>query len=141
MRESRENGKHRTEVTEVTEGGSDWSANFLAGTPRAECEGHAKTEKHRTEVTEVAEGGSDWSANFLAGTPRLECEGQAKTESIAQRSRRSQRGDWQEALRGKDEDASCTSVASTLLLLEYLEYQLQRHPLERCLTNNEAEQR
>jgi hypothetical protein len=29
---------------------------------------------------------------FLAGTPRLECEGQAKTESIAQRSRRSQRG-------------------------------------------------
>jgi hypothetical protein len=76
-RGSRENVKHCTEVTEAIEGGLDGSANFLAGTPRAECENHAKTKKHRTEV---AEGGSDWSANFLAGTPRAECENHAKTK-------------------------------------------------------------
>ena len=45
MRGSGENRKHRTEVTEVAEGGSDWLANFLAaGSPRLEREGHAKTE-------------------------------------------------------------------------------------------------
>jgi hypothetical protein len=56
----------------------DWAADFLAGTLRLECEGHAKTEKHRTEVTEGAEGELDWSADFLAGTPRLGCENHAK---------------------------------------------------------------
>ncbi|HSZ77359.1 MAG TPA: hypothetical protein VK775_08170, partial [Chthoniobacterales bacterium] len=56
--------------------------------------GSRENEKHRTEVTEVAEGGIGLVGGCLAGTPRLECEGHAKTESIAQRSRRSQRGNW-----------------------------------------------
>ena len=49
---------------------------------------------HRTEVTEVTEGGLEVSAgNFCRGLGWPGCENLANEECIAQRSRRSQRGD------------------------------------------------
>jgi hypothetical protein len=51
-------GKHRTEVTEVTEEGigSCWPKAFR-GIRWLRCENYVKWGKHRTEVTEVTEGG------------------------------------------------------------------------------------
>ena len=92
---SRRRGKHRTEVTEVTEGGLAVGAgNFGRGHRWPGCKNHAKREKHRTEVTEVTEGGLRLGAGSFGRRHRwLGCENLAKRESIAQRPRRSQRGD------------------------------------------------
>jgi hypothetical protein len=110
-------------------GGIGLVGGSLAGTPRLECERHAKTESIARRSRRSQRVELDWSADVwrehrslsarvtrkrkashrghgghrggiglvggrLAGTPRLKCEGHAKTESIAQRSRRSQRGNW-----------------------------------------------
>jgi hypothetical protein len=76
-------GKHRTEVTEVTEGRSGLVVEASAWDTRwPGCENHALRGKHRTEVTE---GDRGWWWKLLPGTPTRQGEG------IAQRSRRSQR--------------------------------------------------
>ncbi len=83
-------GKHRTEVTEVTEGETGggklgWVSRWLPG------ENHANQGKHRTEVTEATEGEPEegsWVGclgGFRARTTPIR-------ESIAQRSQRPQRG-------------------------------------------------
>jgi hypothetical protein len=56
--------------------------------------GSGENGKHRTEVTEVTEG--DWIGPRIFWRERRGpgCENHAKTQSIAQRSRRSQRGEW-----------------------------------------------
>ena len=62
-------GKHRTEVTEATEGGLGWGVerawvDTVAFRARATRKG-----KHRTEVTEVTEGGLGWGVeSFLVLT-------------------------------------------------------------------------
>jgi hypothetical protein len=57
-------------------------------------EKHTPGGKHRTEVTEVTEG--DWPvAGCSLATPVAPGEKHTQGESIAQRSRRSQRGDGQ----------------------------------------------
>jgi hypothetical protein len=63
----REPEKHRTEVTEVTEGERGLGAKRLTRTRRPAGE---YQEKHRTEVTEVTEGGSGLGAKLVAGTWR-----------------------------------------------------------------------
>jgi hypothetical protein len=144
---------------EVAEGGIGLVGGCLAGTPRLECEGHAKTESI-AQRSRSRRGGIGLVGGCLAGTPRPECEGHAKMKSIAQRSRRSQRGNWiGRRMSGREHRGLSAKIArrqetprerrgcltyigsSTLLLLEYLAFQLQRHPLERCLTNSEAKQR
>jgi hypothetical protein len=51
-----------------------------------------KWEEDRTEVTEVTEGDRDWWGKRCGERLGFRCESQATGESIAQRSRRSQRG-------------------------------------------------
>ena len=125
-------GKHRTEVTEVTEGGLGLVArnsigdNMVFGresgaTGKASHRGHgghrggigvggqefdrrqpwrlgenrAQRGKHRTEVTEVTEGGFGLVArNSIGDNHGVWARIGRNGESIAQRSRRSQRGDW-----------------------------------------------
>jgi hypothetical protein len=59
-------GEHRTEVTEVTEGGlriggrKAFVESAVSGRER-----HASGREHRTEVTEVTEGIEDWMAEGL----------------------------------------------------------------------------
>jgi hypothetical protein len=48
-------GEHRTEVTEVTEGGMGLGRKAFWGTPWLPWEKQASREKHRTEVTEATE--------------------------------------------------------------------------------------
>ncbi len=87
---TRERGRHRTEVTEVTEGGG-CSTNTIGWTLVVSVREHAYGERHRTEVTEVTEGGG-CSTNALGWTLVASVREHAYGEGIAQRSRRSQRG-------------------------------------------------
>jgi hypothetical protein len=94
-------GKHRTEVTEVTEGEIwGWMGRRTAGEhggsvrERREEGKDAKRGKHRTEVTEVTEGNWGWMGRGAAGEHGGSVrERREERESIAQRSRRSQRGE------------------------------------------------
>jgi hypothetical protein len=88
VREPGEWGKHRTEATE---GGWDWWRKLLvnAGLPVREP---GEWGKHRTEVTEATEGDWDWWRKLFSERWGFQCENQANGESIAQRSRRPQRG-------------------------------------------------
>jgi hypothetical protein len=56
VRKRREGGKHRTEVTEVTEGKMGWMAESLLGNTVASVRERREGGKHRAEVTEVTEG-------------------------------------------------------------------------------------
>ncbi len=50
VREHAQRGKHRTEVTEVTEGDLGWWTNALGSRSLAHVREHAQRGKHRTEV-------------------------------------------------------------------------------------------
>jgi hypothetical protein len=83
--------EHRTEVTEATEGGKFGTELSLADTTDSVQEG-CQREEHRTEVTEATEGGN-LGRSRVWRTPRLTCEKGVKEKSIAQWSRRPQRGE------------------------------------------------
>ena len=89
-------GKHRTEVTEVTEGGLELLArNSIGGQSWRLGENQVQRGKHRTEVTEVTEEGLELPArNSIGDNHGVWARIRRNGESIAQRSRRSQRGIW-----------------------------------------------
>ena len=60
--------KHRTEVTEATEGDMGWVTKILSVTAWASVRGIGATEKHRTEVTEATEGDWGWWSKILSAT-------------------------------------------------------------------------
>jgi hypothetical protein len=70
--------KHRTEVTEVTEGGIEVGENIHASDSMA-CwrETTRFGEKHRTEVTEVTEGGIEFGENIHT-TDSMACCGKRR---------------------------------------------------------------
>jgi hypothetical protein len=85
-------GKHRTEVTEVTEGEPAlWTRGF-GGHRWLMGEKHADWGKHRTEVTEVTEGGTGVVDERVWWTSVADGRETRGLESIARRLRRSQRG-------------------------------------------------
>ena len=89
---SRIGGKHRTEVTEVTEGEPEDDGERLYWTRRLLGEKRANRGKHRTEVTEVTEGELGMAGKGFGGHGGFRARTARIGESIAQRSRRSQRG-------------------------------------------------
>jgi hypothetical protein len=85
-------GKHRTEVTEATEGDLGYWPKFYRWQRERLGEKSDATEKHRTEVTEATEGDLGLVAKFYWWQLRRLGEKSGATESIAQRGRRPQRG-------------------------------------------------
>jgi hypothetical protein len=61
-------GKHRTEVTEATEGDLGWVAKILSVTAWTFVREIGATEKHRTEVTEATEGIGVGGQNSIGGS-------------------------------------------------------------------------
>jgi hypothetical protein len=86
VREGRERGKHRTEVTEVTEGDIGVGGGiFAGGTPLAWVREARERGKHRTEATEVTEGDIEvGGGNFCRGHRWPGCENHALGEGITQ---------------------------------------------------------
>ena len=81
-------GKHRTEVTEVTEGGFGLVVRIRSATTWRLGENRAQRGKHRTEVTEVTEGGFGLVArNSIGDNHGVWARIGRNGESIAQRSR------------------------------------------------------
>ena len=86
---------HRTEVTEVTEGGT-WgcAGNFCRGLRWPGCENLANEECIAQRSRRSQRGDLGCAGNFCRGLRWPGCENLANEECIAQRSRRSQRGTW-----------------------------------------------
>jgi hypothetical protein len=70
-------GKHRTEVTEATEG--DWEGTL--GKSWLACENYAEGGKHRTGITEATEGDSEGTFGKIVAPVRELREGGIIAES------------------------------------------------------------